>query len=117
MKSATGPPRKYERFHPADFGPFPADFGSFLASDPAEPRCKRTCEHRQDSKLLLDSADQQRDLSVQRLIEVREHRAIVLEDPRSRVIPVRKARDRLDLVAQGPRDFPERVIYVVHRPV
>jgi hypothetical protein len=85
MKSATGPPRKYERFHPADFGPFPADFGSFLASDPAEPRCKRTCEHRQDSKLLLDSADQQRDLSVQRLIEVREHRAIVLEDPRSRL--------------------------------
>src|SRR4051794_25762387 len=110
MKSATGPSREYGRFHPADFGSFPADFRSSLAGDPTEPRCKRLCKHRHDGKLLLDSTDQQRDLGVERLIAAREHRAVVLKDPGSRLVPFRKARDRLDLVAQGSRGFLERVV-------
>ena len=55
-------------------------------------------------KFLLDATDQQRDLGVERLIAAREHRAVVLKDPGSRLVPFRKARDRLDLVAQGTRD-------------
>src|SRR5262245_42360631 len=45
---------------------------------------------------------------------MREHGVVVPEDPSSRLVPVRKARDRLNLIAHSPRRFAERVINVVH---
>jgi hypothetical protein len=81
-----------------------------LAGDPPEPRCEGVCQHRHDSKLLLDLADQQRDLGIERLIAAREIGAVVLKVLGSCLVPVRKASNSLYLAAQGPRGLRERVM-------